>query len=116
MDLIIPLTPAEEAQLAVAARQRGLAPVELVKRLAFEHLDSQPNDREAELDAKLRRWQEQDGTALLPDVSAQEQFTQWSKEDAQMTEAEREAEDQLWESLEQSLLEHRSLLQLRPML
>ena len=106
MNLEIPSAPNEEARLTAAAKQTGLAPAELLKRLAPEHLPLAPANADDELDAKLRQWQEQDGTPLMPNVSAQELFAKWAAEDAQMTEAEREAEDRLWEEIERGLAEN----------
>src|SRR5437016_2309509 len=100
MNLIIDLTPSEEARLAAAAKQIGLAPAELVKKLVEEHLPAVPAADEDALDAKLRQWQEQDGTALMPDVPTEILFAQWAEEDTHMTDEEREAEDRLWEDLE----------------
>lgn len=68
---------------------------------------------EESVDAKLRQWQEQEGISLMPDVSASVLFALWAKEDAQMTKSEREAEDQLWQDIEQSLLGGENRLQLR---
>ena len=113
MNLIIDLTPSEVAQLSEAAKQTGLAPAELVKKLVKEHLPAVPATDEDELDAKLQKWQEQDGTKLLPDVPTRTLFAKWAEEDAQMTNEEREAEDRLWEDLEKGLTENSYVLQLR---
>ena len=103
MNLEIPFTPIEEARLTAAAKQTGLAPAELIKRLALAHLPPVPANAEDELNAKLRSWQEQDGTPLMPNIPTQKLFAKWAEEDAQMTEAEREAEDRLWEDIEKGL-------------
>ena len=113
MNLTIDLTATEEAQISSAARHAGLAPAELVKRLVKEHLPTVPTDAENDLDAKLRKWQQQDGVKLYPDVSTQELFAKWAEEDALMTDEERESEDRLWEELEPALTEHGRVLQLR---
>jgi len=113
MNLVINLTPSEEAELAAASKQTGLAPAELLKKLVKEHLPAVLATHEDDLDARLRRWQEQDGTTLLPDVPVQTLFAQWAKEDAQMTDEEREAEDRLWEDLEKGLTENSRVLKLR---
>jgi hypothetical protein len=109
MKLDIPLTPDEEARLSVEAKRNGLAPEEWIKRLALENLAEPPRHAEEEMDAKLRRWQEQTGTALLPDVPAPELFARWAEEDALMTEEEREAEDRLWEDIERGLTANKGL-------
>lgn len=113
MSLIIDLTPSEEAQLAAAARQTGLAPADLVKKLVKEHLPAAPRLGEDDIDARLRKWQREDGTRLTPDVSTQTLFAQWAQEDAQMTEEEREAEDRLWQDLEARFAENCHSVQFR---
>ena len=40
MTLLIELTPEQETRLAAVARQAGMAPAELVKKLVEEHLPS----------------------------------------------------------------------------
>ena len=113
MNLTIDLTPYEEAQISAAAKQTGLAPAAFVKKLVQEHLPTVPAEDGDELDAKLRKWQEQDGTKLMPDVPTQTLFAQWADEDAQMTDEEREAEDRLWKDLEQGLTDDSRVLALR---
>jgi hypothetical protein len=52
--------------------QTGLAPEAFVEKLVREQLPTvSPND---ELDKKLRRWQKQGGTQLMPSRSAAEMF------------------------------------------
>jgi hypothetical protein len=109
----IDLTPTEEARLMAAARQRGLTPAEFVKRLALEHLPAAPVTAEDAVDARLRQWQEQDDRTLMPDVPTQTLFAQWDAEDAQMTDAEREAEDRLWEAFQQGVNDSRAALGMR---
>jgi hypothetical protein len=109
----IDLTPTEAARLRAAARRAGLTPAELVKRLAFEHLFDVPAMAEEALDARLRQWQEQDGKPLTPDVPARALFAQWAEEDASMTDAERGAEDHLWEEFQKSLNATRAALGMR---
>lgn len=113
MNLTIDLSPSEEAQLSQVAKQTGLATEELVKKLVLAHLPARPAHDSDDLDAKLRKWQEQDGTKLTPDIPAHSLFAQWAAEDAEMTQAEREAEDRLWEDLEKGLTENSRVLQLR---
>jgi len=113
MSLTIDLTPNEEAQLSEAAKHVGLAPAELAKKLLQEHLPGITTNEIDDLDAKLHAWQQQDGTQLMPDVPTQLLFAQWAAEDAQMTDAERQAEDHLWEDLEKGLAENSHVLQLR---
>lgn len=112
MSLVINLTPAEEALLSVAAKQARLAPEALAAKLVREHLPgAAPPDRD--LDAKLRQWQAQDQTKLLPTRTAAELFAEWDKEAAQMTEDERDAEDRLWEDFQQGINETRAALGMR---
>jgi len=107
MNVTVPFNQTEEAQLTAAAKRAGLAPADLIKRLALEHLPSLPMN--AEIDAKLRLWQEQDGSPLMPDISAQDLFALWADQDAKMTDEERTAEDRLWEDIENSLADNKRL-------
>ncbi len=113
MSLIIDLTPSEEAQLSAAAKETGLEPADLVKKLVKEHLLPVSTIDGNDLDAKLRKWQEQDGITLMPDIPTQTLFARWAEEDALMTDKEREAEDLLWEDLEKGFAENNRVLQLR---
>ena len=89
MSLLINLTPAEEAQLSIAAMQTGLTPEAFAERLVREHLPTvSPAD---ELTKQLRERQEQDRIKMMPSRTTAELFAQWDAEDAQMTEEEREA-------------------------
>ena len=106
MSLTIELTSTEEARLSSAAQRTGLSPADLVKKLLSEHLPADSLTEESELDAKLRGWQEQDGVKLMPEVSAQSLFAKWAEEDASMTDEERDAEDRLWEKIEEGLAGH----------
>jgi len=93
------------------AMQSGLAPEAFAEKLIREHLPAAPSDNE--LDAKLRQWQEQDNTKLMPSRTATELFAEWDKEDANMTEEEREAEGQLWEDFQQGINKTRAELGMR---
>jgi hypothetical protein len=109
----IDLTPGEEARLAAAARRIGVSPAEFVRRLALEHLPDEPALTETAVDAKLGQWQQQDGTSLAPDIPARAMFAAWAEEDAKMTDAERDAEDRLWEDFQKGINETRTELGLR---
>ncbi|MDQ3814629.1 MAG: hypothetical protein M3347_11850 [Armatimonadota bacterium] len=111
MSLSINLTPVEEARLTAAAQQLGLAPAELARQLVAEHLPG--IDPVETVRAKLREWQEQDGTPLMPDMTTAELFAQWEEEDAQMTDEEREAEDRLWQDFQKGINETRAALGMR---
>ena len=113
MTLILDLTASEEAQISAAAKQRGMAPAELVKKLVKEHLPALPTVDEIDLDAKLQEWQRETQTELRPMISNQELLAKWAEEDARMSDEEREAEDRLWDELEPALTEHGRVLHLR---
>ena len=65
MTLTIELTPTEQAQLTAAARQAGLDPAALARKLVTEHLPPVTSDTP------------EDPTLAL--------FAQWDADDAQMT-------------------------------
>lgn len=109
--LVIDLTSDEAARLAAAAQQTGLAPAEFARKLVTEHLPDA--DSMEALHAKLREWQAQDGTSLMPSVPTQTLFAQWAEEDARMTDEEREAEDRFWEEFERGINETRAALGMR---
>ncbi len=109
----IDLTPTEAARLCAAARQTDLTPAELVKRLAFENLPDVPATADDVVDARLSEWQEQDGRPLSPDIPTRTLFAQWAEEDLPMTDAERGAEDHLWEEFQKSINATRAALGMR---
>jgi hypothetical protein len=113
MSLIIELTPLEEQQLSQAAKRTGVAPEQLVRELLLAHLPSIPTHDADDLDAKLRKWQHEDATNLMPDVPTHSLFAQWAEEDSNMTEEERQEEDHLWEELESGVIESSRVLRLR---
>ena len=113
MSITIDLTPSEEAQLSEAAQKSGMAPSDLLRKLPKDYLPAVSGTNEDELSSLLRRLQEQDGTKLFPDVPAQTLFAQWAEEDAKMTDEEREAEDRLWEELEEVLVHNNRVLEFR---
>lgn len=70
-----------------------------------------PGDHVSDL---LAQWQAEDRTPLRAPVltqpgetPTQALFRKWAAEDANMTEAEKEAEDRLWKEIEQGMLESR---------
>lgn len=113
MSLVVPFTRTEEERLSAVAKQIGMAPAELIRRLALEHLPHVPADTDGRIDALLRRWQEEDGTDLMPDVPTPALFARWAAEDAGMTDEEREAEDRLWRKVQESLNGTRAALRMR---
>ena len=100
MSLIIDLTPSEEERLSAIAKETGLDLAALVKKLVEERLPVVTAAEDDDLDARLRKWQQQQGTKLGPDISTGTLFAMWAKEDEQMTHEEREMEDRLWNELE----------------
>ena len=102
MNLILDLTPSEEAQIFAAAKEIGLAPADLVKKLVKEHLPAVSNAQDDDLDAKLHKGQEQDGTKLDPNVSTQALFAQWAEEDAQLTEEKRAENERIYTEIEKN--------------
>ena len=85
MTLTIDLSPAEEAKLKAAARQKGLEPVAIIKQLVAERLpEPRPED---------------DATLTL--------FAQWAEEAKAMTPEESEQEQRLWEQFEIGINESR---------
>ncbi len=128
MTLTIELNPEEEARLARAAEREGLDLAVLAKKLVTERLPditdgngsagTSPQER---VRALLAEWQAQDKTPTLPPVPTTEGetptealFRQWGEEDAAMTDAEREAEDKLWEEIEKGVSENSGLRLRRP--
>lgn len=88
MSLILDLSPEEEARLKAAARQKGLKPAELARKLVTEHLPS-----------VLQEEEETDPTLAL--------FAQWDKEDAKMTPEELEEERRDFEEFKQNINDER---------
>lgn len=61
-----------------------------------------PVTDEDDPDAKLRTWQEQDGTKRIPDVSTKALFAQWAEEDAQLTEEEHAENERIYAEIEKN--------------
>jgi len=94
MALIIDLSSEEEARLAVAARQKGVAPQECARQLLTEHLPSLSSNGSNE-----------DPTLAI--------FAQWEQEDARKTHAEIADEERLWAEFEKGINETRRALGMR---
>jgi len=96
MTLTIDLTPNEEARIEASARQYGIAPVDVVKKLVNEHLPQVTPVR-----ALLTQWQQQYGLPSRPDgkvhSSFQDLLRQWEEEDSQLTPEEVAAQSRLWD-------------------
>lgn len=111
MSIVVNLSPSEEARLSDAALRSGLEPEEVVRKLLSEHLPGLgPND---ELDNVLSDRQKKDNIKLMPSHTAAELFGKWDREASLMTDAEREAEDQLWEDFQKGINETRAELGMR---
>ncbi len=94
MSLLIELSPDEQDRLAAAAKEEGLAPAELARRVLTEHLpvlaDDAPDD---------------DPTLAL--------FRQWAAEDVKRTPEEAAKENELWEQFQANVNETRKALGMR---
>ncbi len=108
MNVLINLTPAEEAQLSDAATQSGLALQAFITQLVRERLPAA--DPAQEMRRRLRAWQKEDNTSRTYPVPARSGltptaalFAQWEEEDAKMTDAEREADERLWADFQQGI-------------
>jgi len=113
MSIIVNLTPTEEADLSTEAMQSGIATADLVAKLLREHLISDPKTKKQQVLERLHQWQKDTETETGPRVSAHELFSRWDAEAAQLTTAEREAEDQLWEDFQKGINETRASLGMR---
>jgi hypothetical protein len=83
MSLTIELDAADEARLTAAARELGLAPAELARKVLVDHL---PEPRGGRVE---------DPTLLL--------FQQWAEEAAHSTPEEIAAENELWERFQHNV-------------
>ncbi len=101
MSIVINLTAGEEARLSDTARQADLAPEAFAEKLVREHLLGHVPSGD-ELDAKLRRRQEADGTPLMPDASTAEMFAEWAEEDTRVTPEERAENDRVYAEIEKN--------------
>ena len=108
MTLQIAFTPSEEAKLKKAANDINLPTEEMIKMLVEKHLLREPVSLDDDIDAKLRRWQEQDGRILRPPQSIKDFSTQMAEEYALMTDEERAEDARIWGSVEESLLKGRN--------
>jgi hypothetical protein len=118
MALVVELTPAEEEAVHERAREAGVSPSQFIARLLAEaHVTAPPAPPTAVESVKrlLAQWQREDGTPVIepppppPGMTPTEAlFRQWDEEDARMTEAERQAEKELWEAFQQGINEERA--------
>lgn len=83
MPLILNTTPDEEAQFTAAAREEGLEPVDLFRRLLKQHLLQQTSPENPDPMLAL--------------------FDQWEAEDQVMTPAEIQLEKQSWDVLKNAI-------------
>jgi hypothetical protein len=56
--------------------------------------------------AKIQKWQEEDGSNFMQDISYAELYKQYQAEDAKMTDEEKHSEYLLWIEIEKSLAEN----------
>jgi hypothetical protein len=91
MTLTIDLNPAEQAQLTAAAKQQGVAPEELARKVLTAHLP-----------AVVER---ENPTLAL--------FRQWEAEAAARSPEEAERENELWEQFQANVNETRAALGMR---
>ena len=94
MSLTIELNAAEQARLAAAAKQEGMAPAELARKVLTDHL---PRLAEGA--------QDEDPTLAL--------FREWAAEDAKRTPEEAARENELWERFQANVNETRVALGMR---
>ena len=92
MSLVIELPSSVEAQIESEARTAGVSPEEYVQNLVARAIVRDEED----IDAKLGRWQKQDGKTLLPVQSAASLFAEWDAQASGLSDLEREFEDRLW--------------------
>lgn len=96
MSLTIELDLAEETRLTAAAKQEGVAPEELARRVLAAHLPP-----------LTEGVQEKDATLAL--------FRQWAAEDADRTPEEIARENELWRQFQANVNETRGALGMRPL-
>ena len=94
MTLTIELTEAEQARLTAVAKQEGLRPEELARKVLTDYL---PSVTEAPL--------HEDPTLAL--------FREWEEEGAARTAEEAEQENELWEKFQANVNETRAALGMR---
>lgn len=96
MSLEIELEPAEEARLTAAAREAGVSPAELVRKVLSSSLPPLP-----------KPLPEEDPTLAL--------FQEWAAEDAEQTREEAARENELWERFQANTNKTRAALGMRPL-
>lgn len=104
------------------AAAEGVSVNELLARAFAPNKAQTAGDPKARVQALLTRWQAEDNTLLMPPPSphpgetpTQTLFRQWAEEDADRTDAQKKAEQRLWEEIEQGLQQNSGTLQLRMM-
>ncbi len=115
------LSPEIEKMIRERAAAEGVSVNDLLARaFAPDKIQTPPTDPTEQVLAMLAQWQAQDHTPLrtpIPtrpgETPTQALFRKWAEEDAHMTDDDREAEDRLWEDLEQSLKENGRAIRLR---
>lgn len=100
------------------AAQEGISAGEYISRLMQSRPDNfavSSNDPVARVNALIVKWQKADNTPVAPPAPndgtmtpSEALFKQWERENAEMTDEEREAEDHVWEGFIDSLNEVRA--------
>jgi hypothetical protein len=93
VSLTIELDAAEEARLSAAAREQGLAPAELARRVLLDHLPA----------VEMRQ----------PDEATLALFRKWDSEDAERTPEQAQLENELWDTFQANVNETRQALGMR---
>jgi len=114
--------PVAESAQALFAEVPSLGTLEQAQKIAGEAApEKKVNDSRDHVRTLLAQWQAEDRTPLRtpPPTRAGETptralFRKWAEEDADMTEEEKDAEDQLWEDIEKGIKENSLALGTRP--
>ena len=113
--------PEVEKVVRERAAAEGVSVDDLLARTFVAGRDA--GNPETRVRALLAQWQTEDsmGSRLPPhetdrELSGAAQFAQWRELDAAMTDAEREAEDRLWDEVARGIDETRALLGMRQLI
>ncbi len=106
------LSPEVEKVVRERAAQEGVSVDDLLARtfLVLQEKALSIGDPKERVRALLTKWQTEDNTPLMPPISTrngetptQALFRKWEEEDTKMTEEERQAEDRLWDDIQQDI-------------
>jgi len=93
--MTVNVSPQVEARIVQAAKRNGVDAAAVVEDLVSRYLPEPTNESDANPTLAL--------------------FAKWREEDAKMTDAEREAEDKLWDDFLHNLNETRASLGMEPL-